>query len=117
MIEMTCSNSSSSTTLRRAAILFLPGGGKTPCIRGNILFKSYPGFLRRWPIGNFRGIALPQTQVRVRQHHQGHMTVESRPQAAFIMIKPKFSFGVLIESFDDPTDMCEVDKILQGKLD
>ncbi len=37
------------------------------------------------------------------QHDQCYVAVQSSPEAAFIVVQPQFSLGVLVESFDDPS--------------
>src|SRR5512147_1188117 len=116
MLAMTWRNNSSSMTLRKAAMLFLPGGGKTPGNREAVRSRYSVGSFGGRPFGCLWSITLPQGQVRVSQHHQRHMTVKPRPQAPLIVIKPEFSFGVLIEALNDPTDMSQIDQFRQGEL-
>jgi hypothetical protein len=44
------------------------------------------------------------------------MAVKTRPQPPLIVIKPEFSFGVLIKALDDPADMSEIDQFHQRQL-
>src|SRR5512139_1628200 len=113
---MTCPNNSLTTVLRRAAILFLPFGGKTPRGRGwSIWFPRYVLLHHGWS-DCFRLISLPQGQVRVCQHHQSHMSMETGPQTSFIMVKTQLPFAILVESFNDPAHMCKIDQLLHGKV-
>ena len=103
-------------TLRKAAMLFLPGGGKTPGNREAVRSRCWFGSFWGRPFGCLWSITLPQGEIRVSQHHQRHMTMKPRPQSPLIVIKPEFSFGVLIEALDDPADMGEIDQFRQREL-
>ena len=111
---MTCRKSSSSTALRNAGMLFLPFGGKTsPWGEG----RSALALPLAWgPLFDcVRSVALAKRQITMSQHYQSDMTVKSSPKASLVMIKPQFSFGVLVESLDNPADMSEFNQFFQAE--
>ena len=112
---MTCRKSSSRTALRRAAILLLPCGGKTsPWSEGS---SALTRSLAWWPLFNrIRTVTLTQSQITMSEHDQSNVTVEASPKASLIMIETEFSFGVLIESLDHPTDVCKLNQLFQTEI-
>ncbi|MFV1981462.1 MAG: hypothetical protein ACC655_09945, partial [Rhodothermia bacterium] len=50
------------------------------------------------------------------KHHERHMAMEAAPEAAFVVVEPQFSLGVLIEAFDDPSHVRQFDQVLQGSF-
>ena len=52
----------------------------------------------------------------MREHDQGDVAVESGPQASLVVIEAELPFGILVEAFDHPTHVRDVDQIREGEL-
>ena len=96
-------------------MLFLPFGGKTsPWGEGRSALALLPMTWRPL-LNNVCTVALAQRQITMSQHDQSNMTVKTSPTAPLIMIESQFSFGVLIESLNNPADMSKFNQFFQAE--
>jgi len=65
----------------------------------------------RWGEDAVAFVGLAEREVRVCEHHERHVAMESRPAASLIGIQPQLTLGVLVEPFDDPPDMYQLQEL------
>ena len=95
-------------------MLFLPLGGKTSPWGEGRSAVALP--LVWWSLlDGVCPVALAKRQITMSKHDQSNMAVEASPEASLIMVEPKFSFGVLIESLDNPADVRKFNQFFQAE--